>query len=515
MAEEQKKGFDPDATVSQPEKAFDAEATFTGGAAKFDPESTDRMPAFDPDATVNPAERATLDPDATVRIPSPGKQRRNPFAPAANPESLQANLSNLGGINPLVAMANPILGAVPQIRRTLRHPDPARLKASLHEQIESFQTSAMSADVPDLVSLDATYALCALLDESAAATPWGAGWIEDGLLKAFCDATDGATGFFERLARLSANASPEDEYRADLLEFFYVCMALGFEGRHRGAEDGRKALKQEGDKLYALIARRRPRPLEGLSEHWRTPVAQAAVDEALATAAKVTAARAAAEAAAHAPAVKVEPAPPPFLKRLPRRAVWSAVAGLVGASIVLYMLALRLLESDEKAGLAGRPGKTRITATQPAAGTPAPMTLVPAAAQLSKALEGEAVSFRQVAEGTLIRLNHGRQFASGSVQPAPELEPLLAKIGKALSAVPGAIVVTGHSDAVPRAQAGGNQELSAARARAVADRLASKVGDPKRVRAEGKADQAPLATGDAPEQRARNRRVEILLRSGT
>jgi type VI secretion system protein ImpK len=244
------------------------------------------------------------------------------------------------------------------------------------------------------------------------------------------------------------------------------------------------------------------------------------VDSALQTAAKVTAARAAADAAAHAPAQAQAPARVPFLKRLPRRAVWSAVGGLVGASIVFYMLALRLLESDEKALLADRPGKGRLAATAaktPAVPATASTTALAPAAQLSKALQGEAVTFRQVAEGTLIRLNHGAQFASGSTQPAAELEPLLLKIGQALSVMPGTIVVTGHADAVPvRPQAGrSNEEISAARARAVAERLAQKVGDAKRIRAEGKADQLPLVKGESAALRARNRRVEILLRSGT
>ena len=70
-------------------------------------------------------------------LPPAPRLAPNPFAPKSPPETIQANLSSLGGVNPLVAMANPILAAVPQIRRTLRHPDPAALRASLRDQIES------------------------------------------------------------------------------------------------------------------------------------------------------------------------------------------------------------------------------------------------------------------------------------------------------------------------------------------------------------------------------------------
>lgn len=75
MAEEPKQNFDPDATVALPIAEPDPEATFTGPNAKkaSGADGAGQRSAFDPDATVNPAERANLDPDATVRVPSPGK----------------------------------------------------------------------------------------------------------------------------------------------------------------------------------------------------------------------------------------------------------------------------------------------------------------------------------------------------------------------------------------------------------------------------------------------------------
>src|SRR5438477_10667967 len=279
MAEESKQSFDPDATVRQPAGAIDADVTpvepikvGTAAARKPepDPEATISEPLFDPEATVNPAQRAALDdPEATVRIPSPGrKQRRNPFAPHGRPEALQANLSALGGLNPLIALANPILGAVPQIRRALKHPDPAGLRAMLRDQIEGFEMSASSADIPGRTVEWAIYALCALLDESAASTPWGADWREKGLLHDLRSESGAEEGFFALLERLTS----DPEGNAELIEFFYVCIALGFEGRYRNAEGGRHELGRVRDRIYSLISRRRPRPRDGLSEHWRSPL---------------------------------------------------------------------------------------------------------------------------------------------------------------------------------------------------------------------------------------------------
>ena len=514
---EESKQVDPEATVTQPLAALDPEATITQPLAAPEPdaEATDRRPVFDPEATVNPVERASLDPEATVRIPSPGKIRNNPFAPKSSPESLQANLSSLGGLNPLVAMANPILGAVPQIRRTLRHPDPAMLRANLRDQIEALQTSAMSADIPDATVAIAVYALCALLDESAAATPWGVSWVENGLLKEVLGESGGSEGFFERLDRAMADYSPEDEGRADLLEFFYICLALGFEGRYRNAEDGRRALDQVRSSLYATISRRRPRPADGLSARWRSATAEAAAAPALQMAAKISA-QISAHAAAQRSAAESSPPPAPsLLSRVPRRAVWSALAAFVGALIVFYLLALRLLEDETRTALAGRPGP-KTTAAQ-AAAPPAPGPAPAAAgtvARLAKALEREPVTITENAAGVTIALRSDRQFPTGSAAPAPALRPLVRKIAAALDQVPGPVLVAGHADASPThgTRFASNMALSAARARAVARLMAPKLGDAKRLSAEGRGEAEPIAPNDTEADRARNRRVTIVLK---
>ena len=521
MAEESKQ-VDPDATVAQPLAALDPEATVTAPIVKNEPgpEATDRHRVFDPDATANPVAQADVDPEATVRIPNPGKLRNNPFAPKSSPDTLQANLSSLGGLNPLVAIANPILGAVPQIRLALKHPNPAMLRANLRDQIESLQTSAMSADIPEAAVEVAVYALCALLDESAAATPWGVSWAENGLLKEVRGESGGGEGFFKLLDRISAEQSPENEGSADLLEFFYVCLALGFEGRYRNAEDGRQALDRIHNSLYAAISRRRPRPEDGLSARWRSATAEAAAAPALEMAAKVSA-QISAQAAARASAADFASAPAPsFLSRVPRRAVWSALAAFVGTVTVFYILALRLLEDETNSALAGKPG-TKAKAAQVAA-APAPAAASgPGAAQasfaasaiLATALKGEPVAITDSAGRVTIVLRNDRQFAAGSTLPAAELRPLIRKVAAALDKAPGPILVTGHADASPThsTRFASNAELSATRARSVAQLMAPKLGDPARLSVEGKADAEPLTAGDTEADRAKNRRVTITL----
>ena len=187
------------------------------------------------------------DADATVVLPTPGR-KRSAFAPAIERQAAAADLAALGGLNALVEAANPILAAVPQIRHALRHPDPAGLRTRLREQVDGFERSAIAAGVPDDQMQAARFALCALLDDSAAATPWGREWAS--LVAEMEGQDDSAETFFVRLDEMLA--APEGH--VDVLEFFYVCLALGFEGQYRNGD--RQGLTQTRTKLYEFIEQR-------------------------------------------------------------------------------------------------------------------------------------------------------------------------------------------------------------------------------------------------------------------
>jgi type VI secretion system protein ImpK len=76
------------------------------------------------------------------------------------------------------------------------------------------------------------------------------------------------------------------------------------------------------------------------------------------------------------------------------------------------------------------------------------------------------------------------------------------------------VVVVGHTDDTrPRlsARLPSNFDLSKARARNVAALLAERAGPPERYASEGRGETEPLAPNDGPANRARNRRVDIIL----
>jgi len=115
--------------------------------------------------------------------------------------------------------------------------------------------------------------------------------------------------------------------------------------------------------------------------------------------------------------------------------------------------------------------------------------------------------------GVAIRVNAPFLFASGRADLRPEAQTLLASLGGFLARFPHPVRVEGHTDAVPisTARFGSNWELSAARAVAVARAFQAAGLAPERLSAAGYGEHRPVASNETPEERARNRRVEILM----
>jgi type VI secretion system protein ImpK len=136
--------------------------------------------------------------------------------------------------------------------------------------------------------------------------------------------------------------------------------------------------------------------------------------------------------------------------------------------------------------------------------------------QLAAEIQRGELEVFDVGDASVIVLKSDDLFGSGSARLNAALHPLIARIAGALDAVPGAVVITGHTDDVPirTARYPSNWELSTERARSVVALMAARLREPARLRAEGLADSEPLAPNDSAANRARNRRVAIVLRSG-
>ena len=116
--------------------------------------------------------------------------------------------------------------------------------------------------------------------------------------------------------------------------------------------------------------------------------------------------------------------------------------------------------------------------------------------------------------GIVIRFDERVLFASGSAEVGSASEPLLGTTAEVLQLIDNAVDVEGHTDNVPTGRRWiSNWELSAARSSAVTRWLIVNGPLPaRRMAAVGMADTRPLVPNGTAENRARNRRVEIVVK---
>lgn len=117
----------------------------------------------------------------------------------------------------------------------------------------------------------------------------------------------------------------------------------------------------------------------------------------------------------------------------------------------------------------------------------------------------------------IIRIREQGSFRSGSADLAEDYYDVIDEIQAVLMLQPGGIKVHGHTDSIPinTPRFRSNWELSAARAVSVAHQLMrGDYIDPNRFEVTGYAETRPLAPNDTAENRARNRRVEVVVRQG-
>ena len=114
----------------------------------------------------------------------------------------------------------------------------------------------------------------------------------------------------------------------------------------------------------------------------------------------------------------------------------------------------------------------------------------------------------------VIRVEEKGSFPSGSAQLTYEFEGLLLEMAEVLAEIPGNLTIEGHTDNVPirTGRFYSNWDLSAARAAAVANvLLARDYVQPTRLAVTGLADTEPRVPNTSSDNRAKNRRVEIII----
>lgn len=152
-----------------------------------------------------------------------------------------------------------------------------------------------------------------------------------------------------------------------------------------------------------------------------------------------------------------------------------------------------------------------------------------AESQLEKAVEElQESAAKEIAKGELevekdgmnliVRIPEKGSFSSGSAKIRKRFGKTLYKVAKTVKKLPGQIMIQGHTDSVPIStkRFRSNWDLSAARAASVTHTLI-KIGkmNPVRFTIQGHADTRPAVNNNTPANRAKNRRVEIVVQSSS
>jgi type VI secretion system protein ImpK len=377
----------------------------------------------------------------------------------------------VGGLNPLVQAASPLLILMGRLRTSLSNPDVGGLRRDALEQVREFEARARTGGVPHESILAARYALCAALDEAVLSTPWGgqSEWGGQTLLVTLHRETWGGEKFFDMLERISADPGRH----IDLMELQYLCLALGFAGKYAVADRGQARLSDISADLYRKILTFRGSSPNELSLHWQG----------------------------------MQDRRNPVIRYVP----WW-VAGVVS----LVILAGAFIYFHTRLTSLAEPINERLAhigAVQTAVVTAGP-SVAPRLRPLLRDDEAAGVlSVEERGNQTIVTLTASDFFNSGSASVNPKYTASLERIGHALAQVPGRVFVVGHTDDVPlrSLKFQDNYDLSRARATEVVKLLSPSIDNAARLQASGLGDSEPrYKPASLPENRARNRRVEIV-----
>jgi len=419
---------------------------------------------------------ASIDTGRTFVMPTPGAAAAAPAAAFATPLHRGADVAGDlaapdSGLNPLVALANPLLALVPQIRSTSHLADPAALKESMANGLREFEGKARATGMASERVLAARYILCSLLDEAAASTPWGGSgqWARHNLLVSFHNEAYGGEKVFQLMAKLAEDVPAN----RDLLELIYAVLTLGFEGRFRVIEGGKAQLEAVRERLAGMLKKARGDHSPALAQHWQgAPQARRLM-----------------------------------LSWLP---LWvtAAVAGVV---LVAAYFGLSFMLAGHSDPVFGSIQGLRLPPPVP----PTPqLAAKPRLAQhLQADIRANILTVRDEVDRSVITLRGDGLFEPGSAALSERAESILTRVAQSLSKVNGAVMVTGHTDNQPirTMRFPSNWHLSQERADVVRDLLQRQGVAANRLRSEGRADGEPVVDNTTPDNRAKNRRVEVIL----
>lgn len=370
--------------------------------------------------------------------------------------------------NYLMEAAIPLFNRASQMKYFQSQLSTNQILIKLRQEIESFENTAEEYGMRYETVKAARYCLCTMLDEFAAKNGWSdQEWAAHSLLVTFHNETWGGEKFFELLDKIKSEPSKN----LNLIELMYYCLVIGYMGKYQVLNNGRVTIENLKKNLEKII------------RQYRSETAVLLLNNTTNNNQNLISKR----------------------KSLP---IW--VAFIIGMTLLaLSHTYLNWQLSQQTSSI-----NTRIQALNipEIASTPTQnVTLL--APYLRNEIASGLIQVKEIPGKTTITILGDELFTSGSDKIQDRFYPVLASVSQALNNVKGQIIVSGYTDDQPINSPvyPSNWHLSQGRADAVKTILLNYIKDETRVRSEGKGADNPVVPNDSPTNRAKNRRVEIIV----
>lgn len=384
-----------------------------------------------------------------------------------------AAYENINVYNPLIEAAKPVFILVNAMQQTTSQLSTDSLINKFSLLINRFEEDAEKKGAKYDAIQAAKYCLCTFVDELAVRAGWAdESWSKNSLLVSFYDETWGGERFFE----IIQNLRQDSDKNIDLIEFMYLCLQFGYKGKYQILASGELEVDKIKRDLLAIIHTRRP-------------------DQTINLFSQDSVARNTIQRQQHKLTVPL----------------W--VVGVLGAVVLgVAYFAMQWSLGNDFDTASTKVNNLKLPAVAPK------QTEVKNTIRLRPLLENEIarklVSVTDAPDRSTITILGDGLFESGSAYIQDQYYPVLAAVGQALNSVDGQVVVTGYTDDKPiqSLEFPSNWHLSQGRADAVKKILVGYVQNGNsRIRSEGRGSTDPVVPNDSPENRAKNRRVEITL----
>jgi len=158
-------------------------------------------------------------------------------------------------LNPLIDATSPLLALILRIFTLHQYQQIDTLHKRCRHEIEAIELELQRLGFDRVTVLALRYCLCSVIDEAVMCSPWGqeSNWSERSLLALYHDETWGGEKYFVILERLMM----EPAHYIQIIEFLYLCLCLGYEGKYRPMHNGRMQLETLIREVHNIIRKER------------------------------------------------------------------------------------------------------------------------------------------------------------------------------------------------------------------------------------------------------------------